>query len=164
MRDRGGRERRGVKGGERRGAGSHIARLRAVNNLEEHWGDETKMNTKHWQRLTQSCSYISEYHRAESSPSAALPPSLPPPRLPSFFFCSSSASLCVWEETAVRYSCFASHSMKLNRIADNSASRGSLSLSASVLWARQESQQRPRLSPAAYVVGGGWESGGRADT
>lgn len=87
MRDRGGRERRGVKGGERRGAGSHIARLRAVNNLEEHWGDETKMNTKHWQRLTQSCSYISEYHRAESSPSAALPPSpLPHPPSPFFFF------------------------------------------------------------------------------
>lgn len=40
------------EGGERRGGGGHIAHLQAVNNLEEHWGDETKMNTKHWQRLT----------------------------------------------------------------------------------------------------------------
>lgn len=37
---------------EREGGGSHIAHLQAVNNLEEHWGDETEMNTKHWQRLT----------------------------------------------------------------------------------------------------------------
>lgn len=37
---------------ESEGGGSHIAHLQAVNNLEEHWGDETKMNTKHWQRLT----------------------------------------------------------------------------------------------------------------
>lgn len=40
------------EGGERKGGGSHIAHLQAVNNLEEHWGDETKMNTKHWQHLT----------------------------------------------------------------------------------------------------------------
>lgn len=45
-------------------------------------------------------------------------------------FCSSSASLCVREETAVRYSCSASHSMKLNRMADNSVSWESLCLSA----------------------------------
>lgn len=40
------------RGGESKGGGSHIAHLQAVNNLEEHWGDETKMNKKHWQRLT----------------------------------------------------------------------------------------------------------------
>lgn len=41
-----------MKEGRGREEASHIAHLQAVNNLEEHWGDETKMNTKHWQRLT----------------------------------------------------------------------------------------------------------------
>lgn len=49
--------------------------LLAVNNLKEHWGDETKMNTKHWQRLTSSCSYISAHHRQLScSVSSSLLP------------------------------------------------------------------------------------------
>lgn len=50
---RDGKQRDGEEGrGGGGGGGSHTARLQAVNNLEEHWGDETKMNTKHWQRLT----------------------------------------------------------------------------------------------------------------
>lgn len=74
------------RGGGGGAGGGHIARLQVVNNLEEHWGDETKMNTKHWQRLTWSCSYISAYHRA-------LPLTLPPP--PRFH---SSLSLYLCEE------------------------------------------------------------------
>lgn len=54
MRNRDRKKQRAMQseGGERKGGGSHIAHLQAVNNLEEHWRDETKMNTKHRQRLT----------------------------------------------------------------------------------------------------------------
>ncbi|KAK5933053.1 hypothetical protein CgunFtcFv8_004711 [Champsocephalus gunnari] len=59
---------RGADGNQRRSdGGSHIANLQAVNNLEAHWGDETSVNTKHWQRLTWSCSYISAHHRERAA-------------------------------------------------------------------------------------------------
>ena len=81
--------------------------------------------------------------RRALSLSLFLPPSL------SLFplFCSSSASLCVREETAVRYSCFASHSMKLNRMADNSVSRGSLFLPACSGHVRRASAKPTRVHP-----------------
>lgn len=113
-------------GGEREGGGSHIAHLQAVNNLEEHWGDKNEDEHK----TLAAFDLELELHQCTSqSGESFLPLSLfltQPSSLPPFLqiaahlcFCSS-ASLCVGEEVALRYSCFTSQSMKLSRKADNS--------------------------------------------
>lgn len=127
--------------------GSHIAHLQAVNNLEEHWETRrrwTQNTGSVWPRAAATSVHITE-RRALSRSSS---------RFPLFsLFCSSSASLCVREETAVRYSCFTSRSMKLNRMADNSVPRESLFLPSCSGHIRRASRKRNECAYGFYCLG-----------